>query len=366
MVKKEEENYYAILGVESGATKAEINRAFRLKSRDVHPDRYKGPDPEGATEDFLRLNRAKEVLDDDKAREAFDALIRAREAHRLKKEAQGAGRKKLREDLEAREEAAKRQRTEPFAEDIERAREQQEAAARSELQREIERLRRTGRLDRAVAARQKPADPPTAAAASCTPSPGVQLTLRWAPETQHTEDSLGAILRELGAPSNLVLALVGSRAMLELPCERDAQQLQDRSLELSAQGLRLSRKGGDAAAPAAGATVESAARKDATPSGTHEALPAGWGVKLAPNGTPYYFNRATRQTQWHRPCEELPHAAAPLLASAEHERLESLTMMRLRQAAERQRLERELAAEGAAASEVVRESAAPVLSEQAA
>ena len=99
MVKKEEENYYAILGLAHDATKAEINRAFRLKSRDVHPDRYKGPDPEGATEEFLRLNRAKEVLDDEKARGAFDALIRAREAHRLKKEAQGASRKKLREEL---------------------------------------------------------------------------------------------------------------------------------------------------------------------------------------------------------------------------------------------------------------------------
>ena len=106
------ENYWEILGLEPGASTTDVQKAYRKKSLAVHPDRYKGDNPEWATEEFLRLTRAKEVLEDDKARAAFEALQKARAAHREKQEQQNAGRKKLREDLEAREEAArKRQRT---------------------------------------------------------------------------------------------------------------------------------------------------------------------------------------------------------------------------------------------------------------
>ena len=147
-------DYYEILGLEAGCSKSDVSKAYRKKSLAVHPDRYKGPDPEWAVAEFHRLVQAKEVLEDDKARAAFDALIRARNAHKEKQKAQEAGRKKLREELEAREADAKRQRFEPSAAEMAARQQAEEDGARAELEREIERLRRTGRLDGGAAARR--------------------------------------------------------------------------------------------------------------------------------------------------------------------------------------------------------------------
>lgn len=153
MSSSELEDYWQVLGLEPGASKADVQRAYRKKSLVVHPDRYKGDDPAGATAEFLQLTRAKEVLEDDKARAAFEALQRARAMHKKQQDEQDAGRRKMREDLEAREEAArKRARSGPgsvaaanaMAQQAQQAR--QEAAARAELQQELERLRRSGRL----------------------------------------------------------------------------------------------------------------------------------------------------------------------------------------------------------------------------
>ena len=63
-----------MLGLEPGAKKTDVNSAYRKLSRKVHPDQYKGDNPEWATEQFLRLTRAKEVLLDDKARAAYEAV----------------------------------------------------------------------------------------------------------------------------------------------------------------------------------------------------------------------------------------------------------------------------------------------------
>ena len=96
------EDYYAILGLAPGATSEEVRKAYRKRSLDVHPDRYKGEDPDGATAEFLKLTRAKEVLEDDKARAAFENVIKARAMHKEKQGSQDESRKKMREDLEAR------------------------------------------------------------------------------------------------------------------------------------------------------------------------------------------------------------------------------------------------------------------------
>ena len=36
-----DEDYWAILGLEPGATQLEVNKAYRKRSLAVHPDRYK-------------------------------------------------------------------------------------------------------------------------------------------------------------------------------------------------------------------------------------------------------------------------------------------------------------------------------------
>ena len=215
---------FAVLGLESGAKKTDVNSAYRKLSRKVHPDQYKGDNPEWATEQFLRLTRAKEVLNDDKARAAYEALCKARHAHKAKQEAQHAGRKHLREDLEEREEAAKRQRC---AAQLGRQEQEAEAAARSELEHELERLRIEHELERlrsaAAAVAAAAAAPATAASSgnAGSSSETAKLSLRLSADTPHTRDSLAALLEKLAAggaqaAGGLTLAIVGRKGMAEL------------------------------------------------------------------------------------------------------------------------------------------------------
>ena len=59
-------NYYNILGVEKGASKDEIKKAFRRKAHEHHPD--KG----GDQEKFKELNEAYQILSDDQKRQQYD------------------------------------------------------------------------------------------------------------------------------------------------------------------------------------------------------------------------------------------------------------------------------------------------------
>lgn len=64
-------DYYAILGINAGASKKEIKRAFRKLAQQYHPDRNPG---DKASEDkFKDISEAYEILSDPKKRAAFDA-----------------------------------------------------------------------------------------------------------------------------------------------------------------------------------------------------------------------------------------------------------------------------------------------------
>ncbi len=62
-------NFYEILGVQKGASEAEIKRAYRKLALEWHPDRNKSAE---ATEKFKEINKAYEVLSDPKKKEAYD------------------------------------------------------------------------------------------------------------------------------------------------------------------------------------------------------------------------------------------------------------------------------------------------------
>jgi len=64
------ENYYNILGVEEGATKDQIKKAYRSLSFKYHPDKNQGS-PE-ATSKFQKINEAYETLGDDSKKEQYD------------------------------------------------------------------------------------------------------------------------------------------------------------------------------------------------------------------------------------------------------------------------------------------------------
>lgn len=65
------EDFYDVLGVSRDADEAEINRAFREKASEYHPDVSDEPNAE---ERFKKIKKAKEVLTDEEKRQLYDQL----------------------------------------------------------------------------------------------------------------------------------------------------------------------------------------------------------------------------------------------------------------------------------------------------
>ncbi|MFX0076337.1 MAG: DnaJ C-terminal domain-containing protein [Candidatus Hermodarchaeota archaeon] len=63
-------DYYNFLGLEKGASKEDIKRAFRKLARKYHPD--VNPDEGKSGEKFKEINEAYSILSDDKKREMYD------------------------------------------------------------------------------------------------------------------------------------------------------------------------------------------------------------------------------------------------------------------------------------------------------
>jgi curved DNA-binding protein CbpA len=68
-------NYYEVLGVDRGASEAEIREKFRQLARQNHPDRYKGNDKADAEVRFQTLTEAMNVLTNPVKRKQHDAEL---------------------------------------------------------------------------------------------------------------------------------------------------------------------------------------------------------------------------------------------------------------------------------------------------
>ncbi|XP_060804148.1 dnaJ homolog subfamily C member 17 isoform X2 [Amyelois transitella] len=100
----EDVDLYAILDLQISATESEIKKAYRKKALQCHPD--KNPDDPKAAETFHELSRALEILTDKSAREAYDKVLKAKAAAKIRHQQLDSKRQKLKEDLERREREA--------------------------------------------------------------------------------------------------------------------------------------------------------------------------------------------------------------------------------------------------------------------
>ena len=118
---------YELFEILPDATESEIKKAYRKKALLHHPD--KNPDNPKANEIFQQLSKALEVLTDKEARKSYDKLLKAKKEREIKSRKLDSKRRRLKDELDAKEKIAQ----EIFI--------QNEA---EKLQQEIERIRKEG------------------------------------------------------------------------------------------------------------------------------------------------------------------------------------------------------------------------------
>ncbi|KAJ7989073.1 hypothetical protein DPEC_G00315760 [Dallia pectoralis] len=101
---------YGLLEIKGTATAKEIKKAYRKKALTCHPD--KNPDNPKAADLFHQLSQALEVLTDAAARAAYDKICAAKKQAEERNNKLDAKRRKIKQDLEARERHAETQSAE--------------------------------------------------------------------------------------------------------------------------------------------------------------------------------------------------------------------------------------------------------------
>jgi DnaJ homolog subfamily C member 17 len=122
-------DYYKAIELQNDATAEEITKAYRKRVLKLHPDKNRN-DPK-ATEKFQALLKAYEVLSDEKARAAYDAVIATKRARQQRDKQMDGKLKRMKDDLETKENAWKKQRLD-------------EDRAKRAFEAEMDRLRQQG------------------------------------------------------------------------------------------------------------------------------------------------------------------------------------------------------------------------------
>ncbi|XP_033498561.1 dnaJ homolog subfamily C member 17 [Epinephelus lanceolatus] len=241
---------YGLLGVESTATPKEIKKAYRQKALTCHPD--KNPDNPKAAELFHQLSQALEVLTDAAAKAAYDKICAAKKQAEERNRKLDDRRKKIKLDLETREQQAEAQSqeevriTRTLEEEIARLREEGSRQLEEEqrlIREQIRREREAQQQEQRGGYTQRDSGVERCSKSNVTP----KLKLKWKckkdDETNggYSQDILFRLLQKYGDVSNVIVsAKKRGSAVVEFATVRAAELAVKNESGLSENPLKIS------------------------------------------------------------------------------------------------------------------------------
>ncbi|KAJ3086408.1 hypothetical protein HK102_013186 [Quaeritorhiza haematococci] len=344
MADEEFVDYYELLGVEYNSTEKEIAKAYRQKSLKCHPDKV-GSDNVEAVELFHKLSKGYDILRDPVAKLDYDKKIKERAAKKAQLQAMDSKRRKVREDLETREAAAKKQKQEQAAEQARRT-----AEVYSLREQGIRKIREQEEEQRRKA--QEAAS--VAAAASAASSSGgldAALSVKWK-KKKHTFNvgELRELFGKYGEVDEVHMKVPGKALVLFKSVVTADTVLQNKSLD-RLKVFEINWATGHPPSSLAHLLQTTSASIPTPPTSSSQPHPFS-----APHSQPPPSKSSSASTTTPIPQTSFPSfsfsftgggsgfgTGSGAQSAADYE---SLTLLRMRQAAERARLKAEMASEG--------------------
>ena len=144
------QDFYGLLDISPAANETEIRRAYRRTALKYHPDKIANPTT-ADIDKFHLLQIAYDVLSDPSVRQLYDNTREARLRKQREREMMDAAKRKMREDLEARERAGAAAMGGAAKQGVKRPWMAGDEDGEEKLQREIERIAEDGRRRRLAA-----------------------------------------------------------------------------------------------------------------------------------------------------------------------------------------------------------------------
>jgi len=190
MSASEARDYYAILGVEAGASFVDIKKAYRKQALTLHPDKNVGREKEVSVL-FDQLRKAYAFLSDEKNRQVYEAQMQAKAARSKKQEQETGQIKAMREVLERKEAEFKSKRMGGVKKMTE------EESSRMQTAALIQEMREQGIL-KSSQRRSVPVEPPAQRASSPAPTAPAAVKVKWSKEAAYTDAELRSYFELFG------------------------------------------------------------------------------------------------------------------------------------------------------------------------